>query len=244
MERAGGHSSSGGSDFLSPSDLGSGELTCDVWSQNCPDGFKCMPYALTGAMWTDTRCSPLAEQPAQTGEACQVFDAMGSGVDDCDLSSMCWQVDAVTLTGTCFPFCVGQPTAPRCENTERYCSQTSAGLVNLCHPACNPIVQDCPEGQGCYPEASTFACISDGTGQYGNRDEWCNLSHHCSAGLSCVSHYERACPGGPPGCCRPFCEVGTSGPPCSPLDECAPWFEDALAPAGLEDVGLCLPPDL
>lgn len=117
------------------SDGGDNPFACDAWAQDCPQGEKCMPWADDGGdVWNATRCTPLEPSPAQNGDECTVVGGVASGVDDCDISSMCWNVDANTGLGVCVAFCGGTQDAPTCEDPATVCMIDGSGALNLCLP--------------------------------------------------------------------------------------------------------------
>jgi len=238
-------SSSDSSTFVPPTDdVGTGIFRCDIWAHDCPAGEKCMPWSSDGgSAWSGTRCSPIAAEPAGIGEPCHVEGSEVSGLDDCELASMCWDVNPETNEGTCVPLCVGDSSRPLCSDPNRYCRQAAGGVLNICLPTCDPLLQDCPEGQVCHGTTGPFVCSSDVSGGRG-LNEACEYHSYCPPGLQCMSSEGHPCEPGALACCRPFCEVGTYGPPCAATEECVPWFEDANAPARWEDVGYCAFPEL
>ncbi len=200
---------------------------CDLFAQDCPPGFKCMPYSNDGGgAWNDTICSPIADNPQQEDEPCTVEGNGVSGVDDCDFGLMCWNVDPETLEGTCVPLCIGDQANPVCPNECESCTISGDGVIVLCLDNCDPIVQNCPPGQACYPVNDDFFCAPDasppGTG-VGSECEFINV---CPPGLVCVnSEAVPDCTGF--GCCSPICPVGGADP-CPgllPGSECLPWYE-------------------
>ena len=234
-----------GSTFLSPPDVGQGAFACDIWAHDCPAGEKCMPWANDGgSSWTGTRCSPIAPSPAGIGEPCNVDGSGVSGLDDCDLASMCWDVDPETNTGTCVPLCVGDPSGPLCDDPGRHCVQAAGGALNICLPACNPLLQDCREGLGCYSGYGGFLCSPDASGGTGTLNEPCEFLNVCVPGLHCRGGPGVPCPSGAAACCRPYCDLGASETPCSVLEECVPWNEHDNVPPQLQDLGYCAFPDL
>ena len=241
-------SSSSGLGFLPPPDVGQYVFACDIWAHDCPAGEKCMPWANDGGgSWNATRCSPIVEDPAGPGEPCLVDGNGVSGLDDCELASMCWDVDPETNEGTCVPMCTGSAQGPLCEDPDLLCVQAQGGALNLCLPQCHPVEQTCPEGQGCYPDHEGFRCRPDVTAGTGQLDDPCEFTNACIPGAACMADGPHArCPDGASACCRPFCTVGELGPPCSVIEHCAPWewFVEGQAPARLEDVGYCAFPDL
>ena len=236
------------SDFLPSVDLGAATFECSTWTQDCPAGQKCMPYANDGgAVWNATRCSPIAARPAGIGDTCTMLGGRSSGLDDCDFGSMCWDVDHETLTGHCIPTCVGDPGNPLCESPDRHCVQSGSGVPNPCLPKCDPLAQDCTEGRGCYLySGKVFLCAADGSGDGGASYDGCEFINVCDPGLVCVDATDdAACPNSAPGCCKTICEVSGSAPTCPPLEECVPWeWTDDEIPPELENLGLCKFPDL
>lgn len=135
---------------------------CDLFFQSCPEGEKCMPWANDGGtQWSATRCSPLADGPGQVGDPCTVEGSQYSGIDDCDLGSMCWNVDAATSTGTCVALCDSNQCQPElfCEDPGTACAIVDDGVVPVCLPMCDPLAPDCVPGYGCQETANGFFCI-------------------------------------------------------------------------------------
>ena len=242
--------STGASDglaFLTPPDFGSEAFGCDPLAQNCPANQKCMPYAYDGGgTWNGTRCSPIAEDPAGVGDPCHVYGSAVSGLDDCDLGLLCWDVDPETNVGACLPQCTGSANAPVCDDPDRACTQNGGGALNLCLKRCHPLLQDCGEGRGCYLNYNGFLCVHDASGDAGASYDGCEFLNACNPGLVCTSpEDDDACSDSAAGCCKTLCEVGTSGPPCPPLEECVPWeWTDGEIHPELEDIGQCKFPDL
>ena len=80
--------------------------SCSTFAQDCPPGFKCMPWASDGGnSWNATRCVPIAPDPNAPGEPCTVEGSGVSGLDDCDGISMCWEVDPDAVEGHCVSIC-------------------------------------------------------------------------------------------------------------------------------------------
>jgi len=222
-------------------------LECDVFAQDCPVGEKCMPWANDGGdMWNATRCSPVVPDPGDPGEPCLVEGSSVSGIDSCDLGSMCWGVDDETLTGTCVAMCTGTIEAPICEEEGTVCAISNGEVLAVCLLACDPLAQDCPVGEGCYPVQDEWVCSPDGSegSGYGAPCEFINA---CVPGLVCLDSSMvppgEACEGAA-GCCTEICDVADpagdmqcTGAPGGQV--CEPWYDDGRAPAGLEDVGVC-----
>ena len=221
--------------FLNPLDDGSSYWECSPWLEECPEGEKCMPYANDGgSAWNAMRCSPLAPDPGQPGEPCTVDSSEVSGVDDCALHSVCWDVDPETLEGTCRAMCLGSETTPACAAVDEFCTGNGEGTLNLCLPICDPIAQDCGVGDACYPVHDFYACAPDASGDGGGSFESCAYINGCDPGFACAS--VPLC-GDVPGCCVPFCAL--SDPTCPDGTTCVAWLDPGEAPIGFEDVGIC-----
>jgi len=226
----------------------SGPFECDVWMQDCPVGQKCMPWAFDGgSSWNATKCSPLNAAPGQPGDTCTVTNDGVFGEDSCMSGSMCWGVDE-TNTGTCVAFCTGSELSPGCENPATACSIANDGALILCLPICDPLEQNCAEGDACYAIGDAFVCAPDASDpDLGNYLNPCEYINACKPGLGCFDAAGvPGCTG--VGCCTPFCDVtapdaSATCPGAAGGQQCVPYFEEGQAPmAELADVGVCLLP--
>lgn len=215
---------------------------CDVWAQDCPEGQKCAPWVSDGgAAWDALRCVDVDANGGQPGDACQAEGGGGSGIDDCALGSMCWNVGEEG-TGICVAFCGGTAQAPSCADTATTCIIANDGVLNLCLPICDPLLQDCGDGQACYPAGDAFACAPDVSGELGLFGDPCAAINTCDAGLLCANpELVPGCQG--EGCCTSFCEIddGTDCP--AQGQECVTWYEPGQAPPGAESLGACVIPE-
>lgn len=216
---------------------------CSLWEQDCPEGEKCNSYDALGSGAWDPKCVPLAPDPGQPGDPCSIEGGKFTGVDTCDVGSMCWHIDRATWTGTCVPHCQGTPDAPICP-PGTLCAIIDCNDLTLCLPPCDPLLQDCPEGDVCVPDRDDpdgFVCIFDASGDDGHVFGACDHLHDCDEALACVdSKLGLECePTMFGGCCLPFCD--TTQPPTCPgaLQQCLPWFATGEAPPGRENVGVC-----
>ncbi|MCA9706937.1 MAG: ribulose phosphate epimerase [Myxococcales bacterium] len=254
MTTTGVGSSSGGMDdestgagfLLMPDGVGP-VVECDVWAQDCPDGEKCMPWANDGSnSWNATRCSEVADNPGQVGDECTVEGSGVSGIDDCDVGSMCYYVDPETNVGTCVAFCEGSQAAPMCE-PGFLCSIANNGVLILCRRECDPLLQDCQGSAACLPAAGAegFVCIVDASGESGAPGDPCEYLNSCDPGLFCaVADAVPNCQGSG-GCCSEFCDLTDPMPDaaCTQAGQvCEPWFEMGSAPPDLVHVGACALP--
>jgi hypothetical protein len=225
--------------FLQPTDAG-GHRECDTWSQDCPAGEKCTVWANDGGgSWNSTKCEPVAPDPDRVDEPCTVVGNGVSGIDSCELGSMCWNVDPETSLGLCVEFCGGSEANPTCSNPTYHCIGREPVL---CMPSCCPLEQSCGSYEGCYPSLDTFGCIPDAGGEHGSFGEPCEFINVCDPGLFCADADRVPDCGGSLGCCTAYCEIGSST--CEALHpdlECTPWFEQGQNP--LEShVGGCMLP--
>jgi len=225
-----------------PPDGGNNNLECDIWAQDCMRGEKCMPWSNDGSgLWNATICSPLDPDPAEVGEPCIVEGSGVSGIDNCALGAMCWSVDD-TNTGTCVDMCMGSEANPTCADPETSCAIGYDGVVILCLPVCDPLVQDCVEGDGCYLTDDEFLCqpVIGMTAGHGGP---CTFLDSCEVGLQCTDGMNVAgCAG--LSCCTEFCDLEAADPNavCSAAadgETCTVLLEDGQFP----NVGICRLPD-
>lgn len=227
--------------FIEEPDGGGIAVECDVWTDDCPKGEKCMPWANDGGnSWNATRCSPIDANPGQVGDACTVEGSGVSGVDSCDARAMCYYVDSEVGEGICVGFCDGTPQAPTCD-TDFICTIVNDGVLTLCRPECDPLLQNCEGSAACLPASGTdgFTCIIDASGEdAGGFGDPCEFINACDPGLYCAgAEFVPGCVGAT-GCCTDFCDL--MGDDCiSPGTECVPYFAEGAAPPGLENVGAC-----
>lgn len=220
-------------------------IECDVWSQDCPDGEKCVPWANDGGdVWNATRCSPVQADPDLPGEPCQVEGSPFSGIDTCALGSFCWNVDPETLAGTCVAQCTGDVTNPVCPDGFT-CAANDDSVLNLCLLACDPLAPACMDTEVCIPWEDAFLCAPDDSGGAGQHGDPCEAANACDPGLFCADG-DSVPNCADPSCCTEFCDVTVAADQqCTGFaagEECVPWFGDAPPPEGLENVGACLTP--
>ncbi|MCY0988586.1 hypothetical protein OV203_15745 [Nannocystis sp. ILAH1] len=211
---------------------------CDVWAQDCPAGEKCgaegpPPYS-SGSI----ACAPIVPAPAQLGEPCQVLVEGHLGPDTCDIGLYCYDVDPVTQHGTCRSLCTGDINDPTCPSGQ-VCLNAA---LPMCLDACDPRLDTCPGDAGClslYPE---FGCWA-GSGQTQGLFEACEYADACQSGLTCFSSESASeCDPNGIGCCTPYCDVDLPDTCPGVGQQCMPFYGPGEAPAGLQDLGVCLLP--
>ncbi len=214
---------------------------CNLWDDDCPRGEKCTIWANDGgAQWNDSRCVPLAPDPAGPGEPCTSQGPGLSGFDDCDAGSVCRVWESGTLQGTCMPMCVGSPEAPECEDPGRVCSIGGNSIPAFCIERCHPLdLASCPRGSACYPSSGGTTCAPDASGpDLGALFDPCEFTNACDPGLACLqAGLVGACSEGAGHCCTPWCDL--EAPSCPETTTCIPAYAGNNAPPGQENVGLC-----
>ncbi len=231
-------STSGGSGgtFVQEPDAQSGN-ECDPRLQDCPEGEKCAAWADDGgSSWNANKCVPVTGA-GQAGDPCLTEGGGVSGLDDCAKGMMCWDVNEEAM-GVCVEFCGEDDSCP--PMTE--CAVQNDGVLPICIPGCDPLLQDCPEGSGCYAidgDNGNTICIPDASGDGGLDGDPCEYDNVCDPGLICI--------GGSAGCtamwcCTPWCDLTASNscPGMAQGEECVPHFADP--PPGADDVGICVIP--
>jgi len=223
-----------GQDEAAPPDLP--QPLCDPrHADDCPSGQKCS-YVVDEELGPTNRCVELLGDKLE-GESCQ---RVGES-DDCGPHRICWATEADGSAGICVEFC---DLALTCVDERTICSVASGGLLPLCLRACDPLVQDCFGGWGCYPDPDQrWVCDVDRSGELGEHGDPCECINCCDPGLACLAGAmvdAEGCGGeGAAGCCGAICALDE--PPTCPseAEDCEPFYEDNAVMIGLEDVGLC-----
>lgn len=224
-----------GNPFLIDPDGGHVSIECSLFEQDCPRGEKCNIWANDGgSVWNATRCFPVDRAPDGPAEQCTVEESGVSGIDSCDVGAVCWDVDE-TGEGTCVSFCAGSENAPVCADGLRC---MGSNLFFLCLSTCDPLVQDCDEGEACYVLDDTTECASDASDDSGSTFDTCAFPNACDPGLNCTdAAIVGLCEEGAEDCCTPFCDLQDATCPEGTL--CIPAFSEGMVPPGYEDVGVC-----
>lgn len=230
--------------FLIMPDGGGGEhCMCDLFAQDCPPEEKCTPWNEDGGDVLDcSRCSDIAPQPRGLGETCTVEGSATSGLDDCDLGLLCWDVDPDTLQGTCVALCAGSEADPQCDAPNE-CLLANDGYLIVCLPPCDPLTfGSCPDGEACVPSLDAFVCAPSPAPAGSGPCELGMIPSACGIGSVCApAELVPSCDSLENGCCTPTCSLAAD--PCGELGlVCSSWWGPDPAPAGYEDVGFCALP--
>ena len=241
----GGDGTTMGNFIVTPDGGTMGTIECDVFKQDCEEGEKCAAWAEGGgSSWNATKCVKVTGTNVP-GSECMTEGGGVSGMDNCEAGSMCWDVDE-NNKGICVALCKGDAKAPICESGFS-CAIANEGVLNLCLPGCDPLLQDCPGDDLCIPNGDAFLCVLDASGEMGKANDPCEFANSCDKGLVCLNtaSASSACMQGSMGCCQPFCEFmeGQDGD-CQNADQkCVQWFDPMMPiPPGLENVGVCAIP--
>jgi hypothetical protein len=221
---------------------------CSVWDQDCLEGDKCMPWANDGGnSWNAVRCVPIDPDPAAPGEPCVAQESGVSGLDNCALGSMCWDVDPETLEGTCVAFCTGSEDAPLCTNPNTTCTISNEGVLILCLPLCDPLVNDCEGDDICRHQSGLdWICLPPG-GDMAAYGEPCSNTYDCGAGLHCAPSMQMqgigTCSLAEPGCCTHLCDTSEGDADCPDTglgQTCELYYTPEQDPFGKHTLGTCV----
>lgn len=141
--------------------------------------------------------------------------------------------------------CVACPT-PRCDACPSgtcECPDEPCCDVGTCVlPRCDPFLQNCASGEGCYFLGEDWSCVPDASGDVGGYGSACEAINVCDPGFVCID--ANALPGcmGMLGCCSPICDVIVGSAQCPGAADgevCIGLYQPGTAPPGLENVGVC-----
>lgn len=215
---------------------------CDPWDPKCPAGSKCAAWADDdGPTWNANRCVPAGDDVP--GQGCTVEGSPASGQDSCQAGAMCYDVDPVKLTGTCFALCDGSMQTPLC-GPGTTCFINNGGAVNLCVLPCDPLVAETCAGVCVFdPVRPQFICLLDASGPTALGDP-CATINGCPASSVCVPPTASSACEGQAGCCQAYCDMDFAEP-CNEQGteyECVAFFTGA--PPQFANVGLCVVPPM
>jgi len=219
---------------------------CNYLTQDCPPGQKCNPCADDGgSSWNSDCCVPVVEDPVQIGEPCYAESGV-SGIDNCDLGLMCWDVDAKG-DGTCVALCKSGNGDIYCEPPGTVCAYYGETL-GLCLRSCDPLAQDCDPVDVCIPNPTGlgFLCVLDASGDEGQQHDPCMYANACDPGLWCADVTAAVeCDLNAQGCCQPFCDLTDpeADAKCGGVGQvCVTYFDGRPDPEH-DNVGYCAVPE-
>jgi hypothetical protein len=140
---------------------GGSPIECDLFAQDCHEGEKCMPWATDDVTWDAARCSPLDPNAVEIGDECFTEGPPTSGIDNCEMSDICWNVDPETHLGVCISLCEGTERSPVCEVPGTTCVVSYEGVLPLCLVECDPMMPTCAEGETCVAMRDAFVCTPE-----------------------------------------------------------------------------------
>jgi hypothetical protein len=235
-------------DFGEDSLLCAQRLTCDPFeARSCTvAGTHCAPVAVVeDAVWDWFSCVPAPRSGPAPGEPCALVSDGSWTWGDCEAGSACIAVDPDTMQGTCAALCTGSFHEPGCADADAACILWNGEIgLYVCEPTCDPLagVDACAAGQVCisaWEPEKAWVCVVDASGVDGGAGTACEATNGCDPGLACIDEmFYPDCPPGEEGCCSPYCDLGA--PTCAGGLSCEPWYGEEEAPAGHEDIGVCV----
>jgi hypothetical protein len=112
-----------------------------------------------------------------------------------------------------------------CDDPDARCLVANGGVLDLCLPSCDPLLDACGDGQVCVPAQSDFVCMPAASTPVSDAEP-CDLVYACESGSACVdADALAACDG--VACCTPFCAVDGVDPCLDAGASCVPWSAGA-----------------
>lgn len=218
------------------------ETRCLWDGLDCGCGYRCNTYTVDEndyTQWFNNGCFPLDPDHVELGDACEFREYPWSGLDNCPAGAQCqdWDRDGF---GTCKEFCDGDP--------DYECSQPGAipyvacqDCGCICEISCDPRLDECEEGDGCYLGSLIGQCAPDASGDLGAFGDPCEFINACDPGLACIgAKAVPNCESGS-GCCAPYCDI--DDPVCPEGTQCQLiWEPGEEATPVLEGLGYCATP--
>ena len=221
---------------------------CDVSLQDCPEDYKCVhPWSFYGEGFAGA-CVPLSPTPVNLAGPCSVLDPYltldedGNYLiypDDCPAGSQCWMPG-----GRCTTLCMEANFGyGECPLPDHYCGSMRDGV--FCIEICDPLLQDCPEGDTCvfHDYLAPPGCFLDYSEDEGQAFDPCYDSRLCDPGLACIGSLSaKECDPNEQGCCSPYCDLDQPAACPGVGQGCVTYFEPESIPPGYENIGVCSVP--
>lgn len=197
--------------------------SCDPFIQDCPQDQKCTVYLADEPVNLYASKCVMVIGNKQPGEPCTRMDE--ESIDDCIKGAVCLYIDGKGH-GLCALQCSGSADAPICLNGGVCITSDGGDLATCTPPLCNPLIQDCSDGEVCvpFPGYDEFVCIPDSSGDEGKTNDPCE-SETCDGGLVCVNKgfASSACDPMFAACCQPICKFPDEA--CPNADQsCIQWY--------------------
>lgn len=210
---------------------------CDPFNDSCPAGKRCTPTVCrpdSGSAWDTHRCLPIGNKAL--GEACENAWESSDPAQSCQKGLVCW--------GTCVALCEGSATAPTCSSPKEHCVRGNDGVLSVCRPTCDPLKNECAQGEVCVPAGDTpkhYVCVAKSSAATeGGHGYACELFNECQAGFICSKQGPvdaAGCEGRH--CCTKLCNAWKPET-CPGAKEYCRAMENQLP--GYEQLGVCVIP--
>lgn len=192
---------------------GGGPSACNPVAQTgCAAGEKCTQRVDSlDPFLAVTAC--VADGAVPLGSACVAGDPAVTGADDCAAGGYC-------VNSVCTEICSEAPDSCPSATVCVPFSQTFDEGVGLCQPTCDVLMQNCPNGEGCYigltsGKSSCAPAFGETMGaDPGKQGVECNFLNTCAVGFGCTLINDAANPTG--NVCAKFCDtLNAGGPTCA-----------------------------
>jgi hypothetical protein len=164
------------------------------------------------------------------GSSSSADDTTSTGADACADGRLGDGETDVDCGGVCAP-CTNGFACAQNDDCEAGICQNS-----VCGASCDPLLQDCADGEGCYPGHENYFCATDVSGVGGVPGDPCDAPGDCNPGALCVPQARVPDCGGRQ-CCTFYCDLSDpdADATCTGTSSCV---ADELAAA--PNIGICL----
>lgn len=220
-----GGGSGGGTGGAGGGATGGGSGTaCSVASQNCPTGQSCMFKGDQSSVCFAGACDVVTQNCATATDKCTYVQGASGPVRGCRPAGAVAEGMACTpadecakgllcVNATCVKFCYQTSNCTgsgQCISGVTITGTEEVPTTCVTLAACDPLLQNCPTGQGCYLAGSGPACVSAGNTANGAA---------CTSGNACVRG--SICLGSPPtATCHGYCNLDGGTPNCATTGQC------------------------
>lgn len=201
---------------------------CQPYVDGCSDGLKCTLFDDGGdGTFEKLGCSAIVNSPAAELDEC-THDACWQ--DTCGAGLAC--APTGQGAGICRAIC--HEIEDPCDGPEQVCVEV-LGPVGLCRVRCEVLLQNCPDGEGCFFQIATAEPSCAPANRANEAGAACASYNDCAVGYQCMpSDVIGGCPGGGTNCCATLCDTAT-GDACSADENCI-----GLGVPGQPEAGVCV----